>query len=221
MINYLAARAKPTLRRLNDFRLGVKRLPPNYAFKPKFRSGDIAIDVETGNDPDFSKYLIANYGLECFAVDPTRKHAPALRKLERELPGFHYLPYALGAHSGRISFYESLLNISGSLLLGHHNVVNDPIVTYDVDMVTLEELLHIISKQDIVIMKIDLEGAKYDLLNTIDLNLLQRIGQLIVEFHHGTISGITQQDTDKSIDRIEGGGMKAYVYNGRDCLFYW
>lgn len=221
VVTLLAAEARSAIRRLKEMRLGLERVPPNYAFRARFRSGDVAVDVGTGDDPDLSRYLIANYGLECFAVDPTRKHAPALKALERELAGFHYLPYALGPQCCKVRFYESKVNVSGSVLLDHRNIVNDPVVSYSVDMVTLEELLRIVGKDDIALMKIDIEGAEYDLIRSLDLSLLRRIRQLIVEFHHGTVAGITWRDTGRSIARVERSGMKAFVYNGRDCYFHW
>lgn len=199
----------------------VVRVPPNYAFHPRFHAGDIVIDVGTGNDPDLSKYLISKYGVESFAVDPTRKHASALREYEKKLPGFHYLPHALGAQSGKVDFYESTTNVSGSILPGHRNIINDPTTKYAVEMITMAELLQMAGSKHIALMKIDIEGAEFELLAALEPGLLRRVRQLLVEFHHDTVQGKTWRDTEEAISRLKGMGMKALVYNGRDCLFYW
>ena len=220
-VGRFAATTRATRHKLTAVRIGLTCIPPNYAFIPKFRPGDVVIDVGTGDDPDLSKSIIATYGLECYAVDPTHKHANALQELERQLPGFHYLPYALGARSGEREFHESTVNVSGSLLPGHRNVVNDPTVSYMVDVVTLEDLLRIIGAEHVALMKIDIEGAEYDLVQCLDAPALRRIKQLIVEFHHDIVSGIVWEDTQRAIAGVKKCGMKAFVYNGRDCLFYW
>ena len=200
--------------------LGVKRVPPNYAFLPRFRSGDVAIDAGTGDDPDFSRHLLAGYGLECFAVDPTRKHAPALRRLEGELRGFHYLPLALGPSTGKAEFYESLANVSGSLLPGHWNVVRDPLRSYQVEAVTFGELRRRVGRPSIAIAKLDLEGAEYAVIAGLQPADLEGVGQLLVEFHHDIVEGITQLQTGEAISRLKGLGFQPLVFNGRDCLFY-
>lgn len=216
-----AARTVATFNRIAAMRIGLKFIPPNYAFIPKFRPGDVIIDVGTGDDPDLSKYIIANYGLECFAVDPTQKHSHRLKELEHQLPRFHYMPYALGSQCGKIEFHESTVNVSGSLVLDHRNLINDPVVSYVVDVVTLEELLRIVGKEYVALMKIDIEGTEHELIRSLNFSTLRHIGQLIVEFHHDIVASVTWQDTKEAIARVKKSGMKAFVYNGRDCLFYW
>jgi FkbM family methyltransferase len=137
------------------------------------------------------------------------------------LPGFHYLPFALGAEKGKRRFHESKLNVSGSLLDGHRNIISDPVVRYDVDVVTLEELLRIVGRDEFAIVKMDVEGAEHDVIKTLRRPVLTRVRQLIVEFHHDTVRGLTWGDTLRAIRTLESQGMKALVYNGRDCLFYW
>ena len=221
MIRRALARGRRVLRDYRANSLGLKEVEPNYGFIDSFSAGQVAIDVGVGDDPDFSLYLIRNYGMECFAVDPTRKHAPALQRIEQETPGFHYLPLALGSENKTVEFNESTINVSGSLLKGHSNIVNDPCVSYDVQMVTLDKLLETVGKEMISILKIDTEGAEYDMISNLQRKDLERIRQLMIEFHHDRVEGITWRDTASAIKTIEGLGMKSFVYNGRDCLFYW
>jgi FkbM family methyltransferase len=194
---------------------------PNYAFKEVFQKGDIAVDIGTGDDPDFSVLMIRNYGLECYAFDPTRKHASVLRNFEEKLNGFHYFQYAFGSKDGRGEFFESIDNMSGSLLKEHRNIINDRMIRYDVEMITMGTLLSMIPNSNIAIMKIDIEGAEFDFIKALDLSLLNKVKQLIIEFHHDTIANISLNDTKKAVARIKKSGMKAFSYNGRDYLFYW
>lgn len=200
---------------------GTKFVPPNYAFFDIFQPGDVAIDVGIGDDPDFSKYLMTNYGMESFGVDPTRKHAHALQCLEKTTPEFHYLPYALGRKDGDITFFESNISVSGSILARHINIVNDPHVSYPVQMVTLDTLLKLVNRSHIAIIKIDIEGCEYELIDHLEGEILKAISQLIIEFHHNTVKDYTFKDTLQAIEKIKSFGMKSLLYNGRDCLFYW
>ena len=199
----------------------LRCVSPNYAFIEQFKGGDVLVDVGTGSYPDFSMYMRVEYGLTCFAVEPTRRHASALARIQEELPTFHHLPIVLGPETGTALFHESQVNESGSLLPGHRNIVNDPTVSYSVKTVTLSDLLRLLPSPRVAVLKMDIEGAEYGVLQSVDQDTIQHIPQLIVEFHHGIVSGITWQNTAAAIRRLESFGMQSLVYNGRDCLFYW
>lgn len=221
MLQRAVARGRRAVRDFRARRLGLVRVEPNYGFLERFGPGDVAIDIGVGDDPDLSRHLIEHYRLECFAVDPTRKHAQALQAIARTTEHFHYLPYALGPKNETVEFHESTVNVSGSLLRGHGNVVNDPCVRYDVEMITLERLLETIGSETIGILKIDTEGAEYATIDSLSGQELRRIRQIMVEFHHDRIAGVTWSDTSRAIRAMRRHGMKSLLYNGRDCLFYW
>jgi len=221
VIKRVLARTERALRSYRAKRLGLKEVEPNYGFIERFAPGEAAIDIGVGDDPDFSLYLINNYQMECFAVDPTRKHAPSLQAIERETKNFHYLPLALGAENKTVEFNESTINVSGSLLKGHSNIQNDPCISYEVQMVTLDSLLEQVGKESISILKMDTEGAEYETIDSLKAADLKRIRQLMIEFHHDRVEGITWPDTQRAIRTLEKHGMKSFLYNGRDCLFYW
>ena len=178
--------------------MGTKQVPPNYVFRGRFSAGSVAIDVGTGFDPDFSKHLMINYGMECFAVDPTLKHAAALRQLETEQPLFHYLPLAVGPRNGTADFHESQVNVSGSFLGQHRNIMNDPVKTYPVEMVTLAELLRRVARRPVGIVKLDLEGYEYEVLFGFDRAATADVPQMIVEFRYDTVRKYASPVTDGS-----------------------
>ena len=200
---------------------GLRFVPPNYAFFDKLLQGGIVIDVGVGENPNFTLSLINKYDVESYIIDPTHKHMNALKEFEKEHSRIHYLPLALGAKEETRTFYESQSNESGSLRKDHVNVQKDPLITYDVRVVTLERLLQHCGNKAIDIMKIDIEGEEYEFISSISKNDLQRTKQLIIEFHHNTVGKYSINETFQAINRIKSMGMKAVMYNGRDCLFYW
>ena len=172
-------------------------------------------------DTPFSLYLGKKYGSECFAVDPTRKHAAALRKLEETVPGFNFLPVAVGAKTGTTEFFESNVNISGSLMSNHRNVRNDPGVSYQVEVLSINDLLKRVGCRKVALLKLDIEGAEFDLLNSLRREHLRPIAQILVEFHHDTVVGYTETHFREVLRHMSNLGMTCHVYDGRDCLFYW
>jgi FkbM family methyltransferase len=201
--------------------LGLRFFPPNYAFFDDIRQNSVAIDVGVGDNPDFSLLLMNNYHIECFMVDPTQKHRSKLEAFAKQHSMAHYLPFALGPKNESRTFYESRLNVSGSLQKEHVNVRNDPIDTYEVQVITLSELLQKSGNKPIAIMKVDVEGEEYEFVRSLSNHDLQKIDQLIIEFHHDTVKTYSKADTFQAIKLIECFGMKSILYNGRDCLFYW
>lgn len=201
--------------------LGLCFVPPNYAFWEEFLRDGVAIDVGVGDNPDFTLFLMKKYNTESFVVDPTLKHMDKLRTFEKQHPLAHYLPLALGAKNESQTFYESQINVSGSLRKDHMNVRNDPSIAYNVQVVTLNRLLQECGNKPVGIIKIDIEGEEYEFVKSVTTSDLRRIRQVIIEFHHGIVKTYVMEDTLKAIKTLENLGMKSILYNGCDCLFYW
>ena len=98
--------------------------------------------------------------------------------------------------------------------------MNDPVKTYPVEMVTLTELLRRVGKRPLGVVKLDLEGYEYEVLSGFDRADTAEVPQMVVEFHHGIVPGISWQETVRAIRHVKSLGFKPFVYNGRDCLFY-
>src|SRR6185436_19834878 len=118
-----------------------------------------------------------------------RKHSGALRQLEAEYPGrFAHVPCAIAATDGKLTFHESRLWESGSLLSDHVNVRTDETTSYDVEAVTLRTLLKRVGADTVEILKLDLEGAEYDLLGHMTAEDFRPFTQVFVEFHHHAVN---------------------------------
>jgi FkbM family methyltransferase len=206
---------------INGKMIGFYNVSDHFGYLKRLNRNGVGIEIGTGDNPEFCRHLIDNYGMICYGVDPTKKHSLALEELSKKLPGFHFLYYAVGSKNEQTQFYESQVNVSGSLNPNHTNVINDPIVTYNVEVITLDRLLNIIGDKPISIIKMDIEGAEYDLLNHLDQKIADRIDQLLVEFHYGIVKDYSWQDTKMIIKRMHHLGYKHYLHNNRrDCLFY-
>jgi len=195
-------------------------LPPCYWVRDTLTPHSVAVDAGTGETADFSIALIDRFGLRSYGIDPTRKHAPLLQRLSSAEERFNHLAYALGDKNETLTFYESIANESGSRFNNHVNVLHGDVRAYNVQSVTVEDLFSIVSTERIDILKIDIEGGEYDVLKKIDPRILEKIDQLIVEFHHGTVSNYTVRDTNEVRKKLRQNGYTEFTSDGINFLFF-
>lgn len=205
------------LRRMR--RLGITCYPPNIYFDT-FSESSIVADVGCGHEAEFSRHMIKEHGLRAFGIDPTKKHAPSLRELERTSRGrFTHLALAVTRENGLLTFHESRENESGSVLSAHTNVLQDHTIDYEVESVSLPELTRRLGGGTLAFVKLDLEGAEYDLLGNVSESDLVPFGQLFVEFHHHCTNH-TVRETKAIVERIASKGFKVFTLDEHNYLFY-
>jgi hypothetical protein len=118
-----------------------------------------------------------------------------------------------------MQFFESRQEVSGSIFPTHRNVAAGDVDTYEVPVVTLDDLVRQVGGH-IDVLKIDVEGAEFDVLERASSAALAEIDQILVEFHDGTIPEFSRRDRDRAIRPLIASGFRAVEYNGRDVLFF-
>jgi len=192
---------------------------PCYYVQAVLNERSTIVDCGTGLDANFSQALMARFGVRAIGVDPTRKHRSALTALEHRSNGrFTFIPSALTGVGGNVAFFQSEDNESGSLFQNHINVQRDRTTSYEVDAVTLDHLLGRAGAVDL--LKLDIEGAEYAVLEGSSDDLLRRVPQIIVEFHHDIIEGCLRSDTLKLSHRLRRLGFRVHTRDLVNYLFY-
>lgn len=200
--------------------MGITFVPPNYVFLDRFNSSSVIIDVGCGYDADFSLFMISKFGLRAIALDPTEKHAQSLRSLEAQFGGrFKHVPLAVAATDGTLRFHESLENVSGSILADHTNVINDPIRTYEVESTSMQRLLERLHLTRADYLKLDLEGAEYEVINSAGREVLSGFDQIFVEFHHHC-SHYSIRDTHGAVALMAAKGFQSFTLDDHNYLFF-
>ena len=200
--------------------LGMTFYAPNYVYFDNFTSSSIVADVGCGYEAEFSRHMIDRHGLRAFAVDPTRKHAPSLVKLQQHYAGrFTHLPLAVSARTGTLVFHESKQNESGSLLPEHTNVRHDDTTSYEVESVSLLELTKRLGSGTIDLLKLDLEGAEYDLFDGATAETLRPFRQIFLECHHHCTEH-TIDETKRLVGRVASLGFNVFTLDEHNFLFY-
>ena len=147
---------------------GIHYAPPNYIFKGNFQKSSVIVDVGCGFDADFSMYMINKYGLRAIGIDPTLRHKDSLSVLSEKMNGrFSHELLAVSTVDGKILFNESEDNVSGSILSEHKNVSRDKIKKYEVESISLSKLPEHLGLSKIEYIKLDLEGAEYEIIKNI------------------------------------------------------
>ena len=221
IINKLSRERLIKRRKSEAQKLGIDFYEPNYIFKGTFDSKSVVIDVGCADDADFSLFMIKKFSSKCYGVDPTRKHSKSLQSLEKVHQGkFVHIPFAVSSDSGYIQFHESDHFTSGSLDSDHLNMKRDKSISYDVKTITLPELLDHIKIKSVDFIKLDLEGAEYQLVNALKKNDLRGYNQIFIEFHHHSFEKYTKQDTFDSVKILEGLGFYSFSVDNHNYLFY-
>lgn len=202
-------------------RLGIKFFKPNYLFFERFNSNSVIIDAGCGFQADFSCALIKDYNLHAFGIDPTLKHKPFLAELEIKNNGkFKHVPVAITKNNGKITFNETLDNESGSILAEHKNILHDSIRTYEVESMNLLSLIDHLKLKEVDLLKLDLEGAEFELLNSISKEELLPFKQIFIEFHHLAVKSYSKKDTNRIVSRIKSFGFNSFTLDRINYLFY-
>lgn len=221
--NFLVRQVRKYFRIRTAQKLGISYYPPNYIYLERLNPSSIIVDVGCADDPDFSIYAMKKYNCKCYGVDPTRKHFQALKKVESDYNGrFVHLKLAVANKTGKLIFHESQNNTSGSILDSHQNIKKDQITSYEVESVNIMELKRIVAGNEgkIDFMKLDLEGAEYNLLGNAHINDFDNIDQIFIEFHHHCIDGKSQNDTNNLVQRFKSFGFKVFSVDQHNYLFY-
>lgn len=209
-----------SLGRLTAYRKGLVRMPPCYYLRP-LAKGSVVLDCGLGDNADFSVNVGAQFGSVCYGIDPTAKHAQNLRALETGSNGtFHFFPMALSGTSGHTRFYESEDQISGSMFSTHVNVTGGSVNTYDVECIRLMDAAEVTGVNRFDLIKLDVEGAEYEILDSASDEWLTSIPQLIIEFHHETVAEWGISDTQRQIGRLRRLGFEMFSADGQNFLFY-
>lgn len=196
-------------------------IAPCYEIIDSLSSKSIMVDIGLGEDANFSQALIAKYHLTSFGFDPTEKHIFSLRNVAKGSNGhFTFYPKAVAAKRGERVFYESQENTSGSFLKDHTNMMRDRMRSYTIEAISIEDIFSLISHPAIDIVKIDVEGEEYAIIPSLTEEVLCRIGQFVIEFHHHCIKGVSLSDTLDCIKFLERQGFGSYSLDAINYLFF-
>ncbi len=194
---------------------------PNYIYLDVLNKNSIMIDVGCGYLADFSLHLINKYNLQSVGIDPTLKHQKFLEEIAANTNNkFKYIRAVISNQTGKITFYENPDYESGSIISQHKNIESKAISSYNVDSYTLSQIPILIGVDNIDLLKLDIEGAEYSLLDGCTEKDLQPFNQLFIEFHHNSVKYFSRSDTNRIIKKLDSMGFQHFSLDDLNYLFY-
>jgi FkbM family methyltransferase len=158
-----------------------------------------------GTDISFDLQLIRDYHCKIHAFDPTPK---SIKWLESQIipDEFIFHPFGIAAINGKIDLFlpENDNYVSGSIL-------PEMILTSSktsVDVFDLISTMNMLGNRYIDILKMDIEGAEYVVIQNILDNGID-IKQILIEFHH-RFPGIGVNKTKEAIKSLNAAGYKIF-----------
>ena len=167
-----------------------------------------------GRDITFEHALVARFGSSVVLFDPSPTGLATMRRAENQIPQFKFHPAALSDRTGTLRLSAPKDADEGSWFTqtpGEEAVVEVPCV----DLATL---MRQNGHDHIDLLKIDIEGAEYGVLD----DLLRRqvpVRQVLVEFHHQMLPGIRRSQTIRAILKMRAAGYRLISLVGNNHTF--
>jgi FkbM family methyltransferase len=170
-------------------------------------SNSIIYSVGIGEDISFDMRIINKLKCRVFGFDPTPKSVEFIKNLNPPSE-FIFNQYGVSNTTGVIKFFlpKNDSHVSGSLL--NTSIVNEE-DSIPLKFKSLNDIMKSFNHQHIDVLKIDIEGYEYQLIDYIYDNKVQ-INQFLVEFHPDLISG-GKEKTRRAIKKLDLLGLNCYA----------
>lgn len=153
----------------------VLRIRGHTIWPPGLNSNSIVIDAGAHHG-EFSSAIIQRFGSRCYLVEANPDLAATLSH-----PNYKaVIAAALASEDGKAVFWHRANLESGSILPRPRE---ERATTAEVETITLASLMYRNSLKGVDLLKLDIEGAEFDFLNSAPEEVLHSIGQITVEFH--------------------------------------
>jgi FkbM family methyltransferase len=153
--------------------------------------GDVVLDIGA-NHGFFSLYSLYKGASKVISVEPINVCYSNLHKLSKKFPSIIPMNYAVLDRDGLVEFGLDENFTAGSFVLGinyisQHSTTN----TISVNAIHINDLLDKVGHIDF--LKVDCEGAEYNIFNSIDDSKLINIPKIIIEAHTTDIKDFIQE----------------------------
>lgn len=204
----LAGRDFYQLRQVKRSRITFGNRFADWTFCPDGLDGNSVIySFGVGEDVSFDSELISRYKLKVHAFDPSPRSIDWIAR--QELPEeLCFYAYGLAAQDGTITFSEPAESNIHSLKISAEEGENSGLKTHDLPVHRLPTIIQKLGHDRIDILKMDIEGAEYEVIEDI-LESPVPISQVLIEFHH-RFPNIGVEKTREAIARMNRGGYRIF-----------
>ncbi len=177
----------------------------DWTFIPGLLSpGDIVYSFGAGKDISFDRALVEELGLKVYLFDPTPESVDFIRILNLE-ENYIFEDTGLAGFDGKTRFYlpDEPGYVSATMQPKHEDQRY-----VEVRVERLKTIMKRNGHKKIDLLKMDIEGAEYEVIDDI-LDSGIWIGQWLIEFHHRfPMNGIAK--TRRAVSRLRDAGYKLF-----------
>ena len=144
--------------------------------------------------------------MQVFAFDPTPKSVEWV-EAQKWRPNFRFYPFGIASHDGMVTFYppEDPAHVSYTVL----NRATTANRSIQVEMHCLNTITKMFDHKCIDILKMDIEGGEYEVIEDIVNSPQIDIKQILVEFHH-FFPNVTVDQTYAAIAQLHKIGYRIF-----------
>lgn len=178
-----------------------------YAFPNLLDENSIVYSFGIGEDISFDNSIINNHNCHVFGFDPTPKSINWIRS-QKTHEKFHFYEYGINSKSGFVDFYppKNSEHVSGSMATLDHVDVTRKVT---VEMKSIVDIMDELGHSHIDVLKMDIEGAEYDVIEDI-LNAKISVHQILIEFHDRFFED-GHRKTEQAVKKLNNGGFKIFA----------
>jgi FkbM family methyltransferase len=177
-----------------------------YLNPEKLNENSIIYSFGIGEDISFDLEVIKAHNCKVFGFDPTPRSIDWIRS--QQLPvNFHFIEKGIGTEDAVKEFFlpKKKSNVSGSFVL-QNNV--DEQEKIPLEMLSLNTIMQNLNHQEIAVLKMDIEGGEYDLIDSL-ITCKYPIRQLLIEFHDRFLPD-GRKRTIEAIEKLKKNGFEIF-----------
>jgi len=218
-------------RRYREWRLptGYERLGTKYGGwwldTNLIEDQPLLVDCGLGEDISFPAAFLDRFGGRVIGVEANPRSLGYCRKLCPQ--GMEIRPQAMWKTAGETLMFHlprpqdqlptGADGVSGSLMDSHPYVEGGEKVM--VSTTSLAELLTDADREECAVLKLDIEGAEYEVLEDLCQSAaIRKTQQLLVEYHHEATHH-SLRETSESVDLIQEAGFNLVHIESRNYIF--
>jgi FkbM family methyltransferase len=189
---------------------GVERLGTKHnrwsVCTPMINDKSVIYSFGIGTDVSFDLGLMERFGVTVHAFDPTPASVAWVTE-HHSRPDLIVHPYGLAHFNGFKKFYppDNPNHISHTLV----PKTSPSARAFDAEFKTLDTVMNELNHNRIDVLKMDIEGAEYEVVEDIlRKKLFPR--QWLIEYHHEMYPGLTTRQTLDSVKKLMKSGYKLF-----------
>jgi len=184
----------------------------------------LLIDCGLGEDISFPLAFLQTFGGKVVGVEPNPR---SLNYCRDRVPGdMSVLPKAFWSEAGKkLEFHlprpqqelpKGADGVSGSLDGSHEYAGGSRL---EVETTSLAEILQQCARAQCDVLKMDIEGAEYEVLDRLcSSGEIRKAAQVLIEFHH-KVTRHTPEDTRRAVEQLQRSGFQLVHTEDRNYIF--